>query len=248
MRALFLTLGLAVIGCGSSVDEEKPPEQVPIYAHSPTTLFRFDPSKNELTALGDFESVNGGSIGNVTDLAIDKSGVMYAAVFGALYRVEYKSGPPKCTQLATIGAQFNGLAVVADGTLLGVESGGSVHRIVVDSTGAKVTKIGDYGGHTSSGDIASGDAVYAATKTAGDAADHLVTIDPATGNVTKDLGSTGIGGVGSGMYGIAYAKGVLYGFASNGSIYKLDPKTAAAVELPLANKPPGGFWGAAAPP
>jgi hypothetical protein len=105
-------------------------------------------------SLGDFASVNGGSIGQVTDIALDKNGVMYAAVFGALYRVEYKSGPPKCTQLAVIGAQFNGLAVIANGTLLGVENSGAVYRIDVDSTGAKVTKLGDYGGYTSSGDIA----------------------------------------------------------------------------------------------
>jgi hypothetical protein len=58
--------------------------------------------------------------------------------------------------------------------------------------------------------------------------------------MTKDLGGTGV----SGLWGVGYWAGVMYGFASDGSLYSIDLASAKATLIPGATKPPGGWWGA----
>lgn len=251
--------GLSTDSALDATDALDPPGsgEAAVYAHSASVLYRLDVDKLDLAEIGPFVTDTGTAVSDMTDIAIDKDGVMYGMTFDVLYRINYKPGPPKCTRLATLGKQFNGLTFVPAGTvdpkkeiLIGVSNDGEWFRVDVVGSAASLIKLGAYGGgHTSSGDVVGiiGDAVYATTKTDGafgSGDDHVVMVDPKTGAVLKDIGATGIGGFGAGLWGVGYWGGVMYGFSSDGSLYKIDLKTAKATEVPLAKKPPGGFWGA----
>ena len=227
------------------------PGKSAVYAHSSDTLYKLDPDTLKVTEIGPFSDTAGGSVSQMTDIALDKDGVMFGVTFTAVYRIEYKSGAPKCTMLASLGTMFNGLTFIPAGTLdptrevlIGVANDGGWHRIDVPlgATKATVTKLGSYGGSLgSSGDSVGiiGDAVYS-TVTGIGSTDHVVTVDPKTGRVIKDVGDTGV----SGLWGVGYWGGTMYGFASSGSLYSIDLKTGRATEIPITGKPAGGWWGA----
>lgn len=228
-----------------------PPKIAVVYAHSADTLYRLDPTTLTVTKIGAFVDTSGGAITSMTDIALDQAATMYGVTFTELYRIDYKAAKPTCTKLATLSTSFNGLTFVPAGmldvgkeVLVGSSNDGGWHRIdIVPPSSATVTKIGSYGsGWMSSGDTVGiiGDQVYA-TVSNGLGNDHVIVIDPKTGALKKDLGDTGV----SGLWGVGYWDGVMYGFASSGSLYKIDLKTAKATEIPLgASKPAGGWWGA----
>lgn len=223
-----------------------------VYAHSPSTLYKMDPTTYAITKIGDFQIAGGGGpVSDMTDIALDKSGVMYGVTFSLLYRIDYKSGGAVCTQLATLSTSFNGLTFIPAGmidptteVLIGNANDGGWWRIDVaaGSSSATLTKLGSYGGAIgSSGDSVAiiGDNAYA-TVTGLGTDDHVILVDPKTGTMTKDLGGTGV----NGLWGVGYWSGVMYGFASDGSLYSIDLKTAKATLIPGATKPTGGWWGA----
>ena len=227
------------------------PGKAAVYGHSSDTLYKLDPEALKVTEVGPFSDAAGGAISDMTDIALDKDGVMYGVTFEAVYRIEYKSGAPKCTRLASLGTMFNGLTFIPAGTLdptkeilIGIANDGGWHRIDVPAgaTSATVTKLGSYGGSLgSSGDSVGiiGDAVYS-TVTGIGFTDHVIVVDPKTGKMLKDVGDTGV----TGLYGVGYWGGTMYGFASSGSLYSIDLKTGKATEIPITGKPSGGWWGA----
>lgn len=230
---------------------EPPAGPAAVYGHSSSTLYKVDPEALDAIELGPFQEDGGGSIGDMTDIALDKDGVMYGVTFSTLYRIDYAAKPPKCTRLASLGTQFNGLTMIPAGmldetkeVLVGVANDGGWWRVDVASgaTSATLTKLGSYGGgHSSSGDAVGiiGDAVYATTKLGGFGNDHVVVVDPKTGKVTKDLGTLAI----SNLYGVGYWGGVLYGFSSLGRLYQIDLKTMSVKEVALKTKA-SSWWGA----
>jgi hypothetical protein len=226
------------------------PGKAAVYAHSASTLYKLDPETLKVTEIGPFADSKGGSIGDMTDIALDKDGVMFGVTFEAVYRIDYKAAP-KCTKLATLSTMFNGLTMVPAGTidpakevLVGVSNDGGWHRIDVPAgaTSATVTRLGSYGSSLgSSGDSVGiiGDAVYS-TVTGLGFSDHVITVDPKTGKMIKDVGDTGV----TGLYGVGYWGGTMYGFASSGSLYSIDLKTGKATAIPLSGGPSDGWWGA----
>jgi len=243
------TTGLVTDSELDASDSIDPPKtEAAVYGHSAKTLYRLDPITLDLTTIGDFV----GADGDMTDIALDKDAVMYGVTFTGLFRIDYKPGPPKCTKLAGLSTLFNGLTVVPKGmidadkeVIVGIANDGGWWRVDPSAGTAKVTQLGSYGGGwNSSGDSVGiiGDAVYSTVTNDvfGLAPDHVVTVNPKTGAILKDLGSTGV----PGFYGVGYWGGVMYGFAKSGSLYKIDLKTAKATEIPLKTKPAGGWWGA----
>jgi hypothetical protein len=227
-----------------------PKPELAVYGHSSTNLYRLDPVSLKLTNLGTFD----GADGSMTDIALDKDGVMYGITFSSVYRIDYKKSPkslPKCTHLALLTNTFNGLTMVPQGmidsakeVLVGVAIDGGWWRIDPSGVTAKLTQLGSYGGGwMSSGDAVGiiGDKVYATVfRSVAGEHDHVVTVNPKTGAVIKDIGDTGV----DGFWGVGYWGGIMYGFTSNGTIYKIDLKTAKATEIPVKDKPSGGWWGA----
>ena len=247
-----LDVGGDTSSIGDVSNDTTAPQEAYVYGHSADTLYRLDTKALSVTMIGQFTDAAGGApITDVTDIALDKDGTMYGVTFGDLYRIDYKSGGVRCTHLATLSTSFNGLTFVPAGTidpakeiLIGIANDGGWWRVDVatGASSATLTQLGSYGGGVgSSGDSVGiiGDQVYA-TVTGLGADDHVIVVDPKTGKMKSDLGGTGV----SGLYGVGYWGGVMYGFASDGSLYSIDLKTAKTTNIPITNAPAGGWWGA----
>jgi hypothetical protein len=121
----------------------------------------------------------------------------------------------------------------------------------IDLSQQQATRIGSLNGdggdrwRTKGADIVSiqGDATYSTAQTAG-SEERLVVLDPATGQVQRDIGPLDSSLVG----GLAYWEGKLYGFTSAGRIVSIDPGSALLTDVPVAVPSGVRFDGAAVTP
>lgn len=220
------------------------PELTTIFAHTSSTLYRLDAKGFSKINTFSFDKYGG----SVTDIAIDDKGLLFAITFDDLFQCQTKTA--KCTWLASLPQSFNGLTFVPKGTaslakaaLIGIANSGDWNLIEVVAGTATVTKLGSYGGLSSSGDAFSleGQGTYATTKSFGASSDILVEVNPATGQVIKQIGETGV----SDLWGVAWSGGVMYGFAEAGGVYAIDLKTGKATTAPGLFVPSGlKWWGA----
>lgn len=228
--------------------EVEPPPQPKgldaIFAHSSSQLYKLD--KNVFTFIGAFGFNK--NAGQVTDIALDDTGKLFAITFGDLFECDKTTA--MCTWLATLPQSFNGLTFVPKDTavagkpaLIGIANSGDWNLIDVAGGTAKITKLGAYGGFTSSGDAFSVETVgtYATVKAGLAFTDKLVQVNPATGAVLKTVGDTGVGD----LWGVAWSGGTLYGFSANGKVYAIDIQTGKAQPAPGLLVPNGvSWWGA----
>ncbi len=215
-----------------------------VYAHSSSQLYKFENKAFSLVGAFKFDK----NSGQVTDIALDDTGALYAVTFGDVFACDKASAA--CKWLASLPQSFNGLtfvpkdaAVPGKAALIGIANSGDWNLIEVQGGAAKVTKLGAYGGFTSSGDAFSVEKVgtYATVKQGMFGGDKLVEVNPATGQVIKTIGDCGVGD----LWGIAWTGGVLYGFAAAGGVYAIDVKTGKASAIPGLMVPNGvSWWGA----
>ena len=218
-----------------------------VFAHSSDTLYRMD--VNGFLKIGYFSfNMNPGSM---TDIAMDKNGTLYGVTFSDLFKCDSKTA--KCTWLAALPESFNGLTFVPKGTakpndeaLIGIANSGAWNLIEVTGTSAKVTKLGSYGGYSSSGDAFSVETIgtFATVKDANSfgGTDILVQVDPKTGAVIKKIGNTGV----SDLWGFAWFNGKFYGFSDDTNVYEINTTTAKATTTKAFKVPSGvQWWGAA---
>jgi hypothetical protein len=226
----------------SAVDAPAP-GSAEVFAHSPDTLFRLDPTTKALTTVGAFTGCS-----QVTDIALDKSSTMYATTLDGLYRVDRTTA--HCTQIAT-GTFPNSLSFVPAGTL-----DPNVEELVgfvgdqyvrIDTTTGNLTTIGALGsGYTSSGDIVSVEngGTYLTVKGGPDSCDDcLVQVDPKTGAFLLEWGALGHADV----FGIAFWGGDVYGFDAAGEVFEVHFNGLAIQTntINVPNAPPGlEFFGA----
>lgn len=228
-------------------DALPPPEDAAVYAHSSSTLYRVDPDTFAVSEVGPFQWSNGSD--SMTDLAIDKDGVMIGISYGSVYRVDPATA--QATRLsANLQGSFNGLSFVPS-TQLGLPDGpdvlvgarntdGKIHRI--DPNTGAATEVGDMGGGwVSSGDIVSirGFGTVATVTTSGGlGSDVLARLEPGTFAATPIGNDTGY----TDLWGIGFWKGQVFGFAENGAFVLVDTTTGAAT--PVETSAPR-WWGAA---
>lgn len=214
-----------------------------VFAHTSSQLYRLE--NNVFTLVGTF-SFNK-AFGQVTDIALDDAGLLFAVTFNDLFQCDKTNA--KCTWLASLPQQFNGLTfvpkdVVTPGqpALIGVANSGDWNLITVKGTTATIQKLGSYGGYASSGDAFSVEGVgtYATVKSGFGGTDKLVQVNPANGAVLKTIGDTGV----SDLWGIAWSNQVLYGFSDDGKVYSLNMQTGKASTIPGLQVPSGSWWGA----
>jgi hypothetical protein len=204
-----------------------PPEAAldPLYAHTADKLFSVSPEDpNVLTLIGTFTDVTtGGPMSEITDIAIDSGGILYAMSFTSLYRVDATSAV--ATFVGSSGeSDINALSFLADGTLL-AGGGSSLYR--VDPATGNFTRLDSIGAYSFAGDMVGlPDGLLYCAMTGGGMGTTLVVFDPATGGIVRD-GLTGTGP----LYGVAYANETLYGFSSEGLIYTLDPTSGAGARV-----------------
>ena len=215
-----------------------------IYAHTSTALYTVDPTTFAVTWVGDFTGANWLSP-DITDIAIDVLGNMYAVGFGDLYTVN-----PLTAQLTHLGTYFdlygnvNAATCLPDGTLI---LGGGANLFESSTTSATRTLLGSVGGDW----LFAGDTVglpdgLLYNLMAEDDVNNptsLLTVDPDANLALSVVGATGTGA----MFGLAYhsANGLVYGFTEAGDIYTIDPLTGAAT---LEASTGIAFWGATTNP
>jgi hypothetical protein len=187
----------------------------------------------------------------MTDIALDKNGVMYGVTFGSLWHMAsgYGGDPVLCTKLANLATSFNGLTFVPAGmgldpvneTLVGVANNGGWWRINLSPV--SLTNLGSYGaGLTSSGDAVGiiGDQIYATVNQTGFSNVRVITVNAANGNRIATIGTTSVS-TATGIYGVGYWSGIMYGFAGNGRLYQIDLTNATTT---LISTPTSEWWGA----
>jgi hypothetical protein len=218
---------------GSDIpDDTGVPATESIYINTADELFSFDPATGIATRIGTFREGGSTIAGGMTDIAISLDGIMYGVSFAALYKIDPTTAD--CTYVASVDDSLTGLAFVSDGRLLGAGSAVSV----VDTRTGRLTTIVPTGEYQTSGDIIGlPDGFLYWTVTGGD---DLVRVDPTTGD-TRRQGSVGQYGI----YGLGYANGELYGFASGNTMLVIDPATGRGSSDQTLR---GSWWGAATNP
>jgi hypothetical protein len=223
-----------------------------VYAHSADTLYRLDPTSDQVTVVGLFQGCT-----QVIDMALDQNSNAYVTTFDGFYKADLTSA--SCTRIAS-GNYPNSLSFVPKGTvdpsaeaLVGYQ--GSQYVRIDETTGA-VTNIGVglSNGYTSSGDIVSvaGGGTFLTVKGGPEECnDCLLQVDPTTGALIKNYGTVNHADV----FGLAFWAGKAYGFDNGGEVFAIGYSggTLVTKDIPVPNPPPGlSFWGAgsttAAPP
>jgi hypothetical protein len=214
-----------------------------IYAHTSSTLYKWDPVGGTVETVAAFGWPQGGD--SMTDIAIDYEGRLFGVSFSQLYRCSAITA--ECILLGGLPTSFNGMTIVPVGTVLpgkeamiGIGNDGSWNQISVEGNQATITPLGSYGsGYTSAGDAYSieGIGTFAAVNKPGSGWNHLIKVDPATGQFLQDIGP--MQGYGT-IYGLASDGEKAYAFSATGAIVAVDVQTGeSTVALPAAQ---GQVW------
>lgn len=220
------------------------PEVAFVYAHTATELYKVDPDTLAITKVGNFGWSNGTD--QMTDIAIDKTGLMIGVSFTAVYRVDVTNAA--ATRLSTgLSGTFNGLSFVpaamlgqtGDDVLVGTRNADGIVFRIDPMTGGS-TQIGNMGsGYSSSGDlVAVTNFGTVLTADNGIAADRLVRLAPSTFAASPVGTSIGY----SDIWGVAFWKNKIFGFTSGGQFVTIDPTTGVGT-LVQSNGP--AWYGAA---
>lgn len=215
-----------------------------VYAHSPSTMYTFDPRTLLFEPVGPFTLDSGGAP-QMTDIAIDRFGVLYSVTFAELYACD--PGTAQCWALgplATNSLGFVPMGIVEgdDDTMVAV-AGSTFEQVALAGPNATVIPLAGVDPHSSSGDVASlGDGTTLFTSPSPSGTDAIVAVDPTTGEVIDVVG-TADGSISA--YGLATFGGELWIFDQLGQISRFDPLAGGATFVTLG---PEGWWGAASHP
>jgi hypothetical protein len=229
-------------GDSGGTGDGPPAETTYVYAHTASTLYRVDPDTLAISLVGNFQWPGGSD--QMTDIAIDKSGLMIGVSFDKVYRVD-PSNAHATLLSASLDGTFNGLSFVpatmlgttGDDVLVGTRgSDGVVMRI--DAMTGSATQVGNMGANQSSGDLVAVDGFGIVQTTPGMTSDVLVTLAPNTFAATPIGTGTGF----TSIWGVAYWKQKIFGFTANGEFITIDPTTGVGT-LVQGNGPT--WWGAA---
>ena len=222
-----------------------------VYAHTKDTLYLYEPVGGELKQIGKFSCLDAANAGDiVVDLAVDRTGTVYATTFRRFLRVDPITASCTEIKLALAGDKSypNALSFVPAGTvdptkeaLVGYApaagSSDSTDYVRIDTTTGAMTTIGTLNPTTtgtqykSSGDLISliqdGKRTFLTVKRVADggtATDLLAEVDPSTGALKKIIGDTKQ----TNLFGLGYWAGKGYGFSDDGTISQINMTTGAA--------------------
>jgi hypothetical protein len=220
-----------------------------VYANTADTLYLFEPVSGDLKVIGKFSCLDpSDSTDVVIDLAVDRTGSMFATTTARFLRVDPATA--SCSEVAkATGIDYypNALSFVPAGTvdptkeaLVGYAALGvhvdSIDYVRIDTVTGVMTKIGDINvsdagvQYVSSGDVISllqdSNRAYATVKVlGGTGTDRLAEVDPANGNIKRIIGDTKE----SDLFGFGYWAGKGYGFSGNGRIVEINMTTGSSV-------------------
>lgn len=237
-----------------------------VYAHTRDTLYLFEPLAKKLTPIGKFDCITAAD--SVIDLAVDRSGAMYATTFHKFLTVDPTNA--KCTVVKEEAATTyypNSLSFVPIGTvdatkeaLVGYAEDGNTgyieNYVRIEPTTGAMTTIGNLnpnGGVAGTYYDVAGDLValirdanraYVIVKPdavtdGGAPTDYLAEIDPKTGTIKQIVGPTSQ----VNTYGFGYWAGKGYGFSADGRLTEIDMSTGKTTNV-LSIDAGGGWYGA----
>jgi hypothetical protein len=228
-------------GDSGGTGDGPPAETTYVYAHTASTLYRVDPDTLAISLVGNFQWPGGSD--QMTDIAIDKTGLMIGVSFDKVYRVD-PSNAHATLLSASLDGTFNGLSFVpatmlgttGDDVLVGTRgSDGVVMRI--DAMTGSATQVGNMGAYQSSGDLVAVEGFGTVQTVLGTSSDRLARLAMLTFNATP-IGDTGYGEI----WGLAFWKNKIYGFTNSGQFVLIDPATGHAT---LVSTNGEAWWGAA---
>ena len=196
-----------------------------VYPHTASEIYTFNVNDYEI------ELVGAPGIGTMTDLAIDRHGVMWVMTFTELWICHPQTA--ECWLRGSLPTSGNGLTFVPQGvlepdrdSLVAISSSGAWGLVTENPGGqATVASFGGYGpGYTSSGDAFSivGVGTFAAVTTGG--GDAIVAVDPANGSVQSTLATFPAASI----WGLAGWQDAIYAFSASGGVTLFDPLTGDA--------------------
>lgn len=247
---------MATAGCGPNTADVNPPRDAPtddptdepearVYAHNASTLFALDPITFEVTTIGPMTGCSG-----VVDIAVNGNNQLFGSGSTpdgtGILSIDPSTG---ACALAVAGGFSNALSFVPKGVLhpdkemlVSYANVGNTNRYVsIDPDSGMVTDVGQVPpGYSSSGDIVSVEGGGTYWSAVGPCNDCLVELNPATGALVRDWGPMGHNGV----WGLAYWGGSVYGFTSQGSIFKVSFDNDTLTTTPIANNVNLSYYGA----
>ena len=221
-----------------------------VYAHTSGALFALDVKSEMLVRVGLFEADEGERIDRfplITDIAIDRAGVLYAISADTLFICHPQE--VRCRSAGTLPGSFNGLTWLPgerfqeeQDRLVGISNDGVWWWLWRGPAGFESEELGAYqAGDRSSGDAYSIDGLgtFASVKRAGLNDDVIVRLDLEEDFTTENLiVATGYRQI----YGLAGWRGALFAFDAGGTILRYDFELG---ELRVVNDQGNAWWGAA---
>ena len=202
------------------------------YIHTSSALFSWEPSAGAVE-IGRFTDASGGAI-EITDLAIDLDGRMYAVGWTTLYTIDASTAEARF--VAELATSLVGLTFLSDGRLIGAGDG----IFEVDTATGALRSLISGGAYTTSGDVVGMPDGKLYWTVLGGGGDALVRIDPSSWSTTF------VGEIGeSQLWGIGEVGGNLTGFSAAGRLVEIDPLTA---RVSRATTLPNAWWGATTNP
>jgi hypothetical protein len=217
-----------------------------VFAHTPRTLYLFEPHSKQLTEIGELGCLAAGD--RVLDIALDRTGVMYATTDRHFLSVDPTNAD--CSSIREAAGAFpNSLSFVPAGTvdatkeaLVGYAFGDKFNvadqYVRIDTGSGEISVLGELNPedapvrYKSSGDmialIQDNSRAYLTVKleAAGpEATDYVAEVNPTTGAIVRILGSTGQ----SNLFGLGYWAGKGYGFTDKGQILQIDMTDGSSV-------------------
>jgi len=210
-----------------------------VYAHDHSTLHFMNVITYNMSTIGNF-TYTGGPGGSMTDIAIDRYGVLYGCTYNDLYVCHPETA--ECWHLGPLAGTYNGLTFVPAGTmdpyedvLVAISGGGDWFRLDgYLNQQLTTTLVGGYGpGNASAGDAFSIDGVGAWAAINGS---NIVSINPNDGTVLNHFTTAG-----TNTWGLAGWLDVIFAFDASGEVHAIDPATASTQ---LVASAPNAWWGA----
>jgi hypothetical protein len=238
----------APVDTGEPADSDPPIDETglppvataPLYAHTSNTLFSVEPEAPWThLRVGAFVDGSGVPVTDITDVAIDTDGIMYAVSFDKLYTVNPENG--QVNEVGVAGPEdLNALTFLADGTLL---AGGGSNLYQVDPSTGGFTQISSIGDWSFAGDMVGlpDGLLYCAMSNESSGWESALVIYDIDRQTILHTGNTGTGS----MYGFAYADGTLFGFNADGEILTIDQSSGHATRVADTNEI---WWGATTNP
>ena len=204
-----------------------PPAKEPVYIHTGTTLYSYEPDTNAPLRIGDFHDRNGPLARQMVDIAIDLNGTMYGgtrepggeAVGNEVFLIDPETG--FCTLRFLFDDTLHGMTFLPDGRLV---IAGEQVSVVEPSNGSVLLEFPAARDYETSGDIVGLPDGKLYWTVRGADTDQVVRIDPASGRITA-LGDARL----KSIFGLGYAEDQLFGFSSTGFVVVINPTNGAVL-------------------